>query len=186
MEKQRREEPGKKIEEERRSEKRKNQKKQDEGARKGRMSRNTGFFQCFVAPEGQTVGWLKRRVRSHLARWEMKNCRPLWHESHMEVWMSKKHQPRSTFGSWDVQKKSAQRLWCEARFEVKMSKISGVLEHGFGSWALEKVHAAVAQSAFPSQNRKNAPSSDHCLDVAKREFFLAGAMDCRTFSKALS
>ena len=31
-------------------------------------SRNTVFFQCFVAPEGRTVGLLKRRVRSHLGR----------------------------------------------------------------------------------------------------------------------
>ena len=33
-------------------------------------SRNTVFFQWFVAPEGQKVGSLKRRVRSQLARWE--------------------------------------------------------------------------------------------------------------------
>ena len=31
-------------------------------------SRFTVFFQRFVAPEGQKVGSLKRRVRSHLAR----------------------------------------------------------------------------------------------------------------------
>jgi len=31
-------------------------------------SRNTVFFQRFVAPEGRTVGTLKRRVRSQLAR----------------------------------------------------------------------------------------------------------------------
>jgi len=31
-------------------------------------SRNTVFFQWFVAPEGRKVGSLKRRVRSHLAR----------------------------------------------------------------------------------------------------------------------
>ena len=31
-------------------------------------SRNTGFFQCFVAPEGRKVGSLKRRVRRHLGR----------------------------------------------------------------------------------------------------------------------
>ena len=37
------------------------QKKEDAGAR-------TVCFQWFVAPEGQKVGSLKRRVRSHLAR----------------------------------------------------------------------------------------------------------------------
>ena len=30
------------------------------------------FFRCFVAPEGQTVGSLKRRVRSHLVGWDIK------------------------------------------------------------------------------------------------------------------
>ena len=31
-------------------------------------SRNTVFFQCFVAPEGRKVGSLKQRVRRHLGR----------------------------------------------------------------------------------------------------------------------
>ena len=38
-------------------------------------SRDTVFFQWFVAPEGRKVSSLKRRVRSQLARWEMKNVR---------------------------------------------------------------------------------------------------------------
>ena len=50
---------------------------------------NTVFFQWFVAPEGRKVGSLKRRVRSQLARWEMKNCTPLWREAHFEVKMYK-------------------------------------------------------------------------------------------------
>ena len=41
-------------------------------------SRNTVFFRGFVAPEGWKVGSLKRRVRRHLGRWEMKSCTPLW------------------------------------------------------------------------------------------------------------
>ena len=44
-------------------------------------SRNIVFFQWFVAPEGRKVGSLKRRVRSQLVRWEMKNCTPLWREA---------------------------------------------------------------------------------------------------------
>ena len=41
---------------------------------------------CFkVAPEGRKVGSLKRRVRSHLARWEMKSCTPLWREVETDV-----------------------------------------------------------------------------------------------------
>ena len=67
-------------------------------------SRNTVFFQWFVAPEGRKVGSLKRRVRSQLARREMKNCTPLWREAHFEVKMYKAHQLWTTFGSWDVEK----------------------------------------------------------------------------------
>ena len=67
-------------------------------------SRNTVFFQWFVAPEGRKVGSLKRRVRSQLARGEMKNCTPLWREAHFEVKMYKTHHGRTTFGSWDVEK----------------------------------------------------------------------------------
>ena len=67
-------------------------------------SRNTVFFQWFGAPEGRKVGSLKRRVRSQLARWEMKNCTPLWREAHFEVKMHKAHHYRTTFGSWDVEK----------------------------------------------------------------------------------
>ena len=67
-------------------------------------SRNSVFFKWFVAPEGRKVGSLKRRVPSHLARWEMKNCTPLWHEAHFEVKMYKAHHSRTIFGSWDVEK----------------------------------------------------------------------------------
>ena len=67
-------------------------------------SRNTVFFQWFVAPEGRKVGSLKRRVRSQLARWEMKICTPLWREAHFEVKMYKTHHARTTFGSWNVEK----------------------------------------------------------------------------------
>ena len=67
-------------------------------------SRNTVFFQWFVAPKGRKVGSLKQRVRSQLARGEMKNWKPLWREAHFEVKMYKTHQVRTTFGSWDVEK----------------------------------------------------------------------------------
>ena len=90
-------------------------------------SRNTVFFQWFGAPEGRKVGSLKRRVRSQLARWDMKKCTPLWREAHFQVKMYKTHQCRTTFGSSDV----------------------------------EKVHAVVARSTFPSQNAQNTRGSDH-------------------------
>ena len=80
-------------------------------------SRNTVFFKWFGAPEGRKVGSLQRRVRSQLARWEMKNCTPLWR--------------RDTFRSENVQNTSMSdhfwKLRCRksarrAHFEVKMYK----------------------------------------------------------------
>ena len=102
-------------------------------------SRNTVFFQWFGAPEGRKVGSLKRRVRSQLARWEMKNCTPLWREAHFEVKTYKTHQVRTTFGSCHV----------------------------------EKVHAVVARSTFPSENVQSTPAPDHfcalrCRKSARR------------------
>ena len=67
-------------------------------------SRNTVFFRGFVAPEGWKVGSLKRRVRRHLGRWEMKKCTPLWREAHLEVKCVKNWGVRSSFGSWDDEK----------------------------------------------------------------------------------
>ena len=67
-------------------------------------SRNTVFFKWFGAPEGRKVGSLKRRVRSQLARWEMKKCTPLWREARLQVKMYKAPQLRTTFGSCDVEK----------------------------------------------------------------------------------
>ena len=67
-------------------------------------SRNTVFFQWFVAQEGRKVGSLKRRVRSQLATGAMKNCSPLWREAHFQVKRYKTPQVRTTFGSWDVEK----------------------------------------------------------------------------------
>ena len=67
-------------------------------------SRNTVFFQWFVAQEGRKVGSLKRRVRRQLARWEMKSCTPLWREAHLQVKRYKAPQLRTTFGSCNAEK----------------------------------------------------------------------------------
>ena len=67
-------------------------------------SRNTVFFQWFVAPEGRKVGSLKRRVRRQLARWDMKKWTPLWREAHFQVEMDKTLEDRTTFGCCDVEK----------------------------------------------------------------------------------
>ena len=98
-------------------------------------SQFTVFFQWFGAREGLKVGSLKRRVRSQLARWEMKNCTPLWGEAHLQVNMYKTPGARSTFGSWDV----------------------------------EKVHAVVARSTFPSQNVQNTRGAGHFWQLRCRK-----------------
>ena len=70
-------------------------------------SRNTVFFHWFVSLEGRKVGSLKRRVRRHVARWEMKSCTPLWREAHLEIKMYKTPHVRTTFESWGVEKVNA-------------------------------------------------------------------------------
>ena len=84
-------------------------------------SRNTIFLHWFEAPEGRNVGSLKRRLRSHLARWEMRNWTPLWREEHFEVKMYKTHQVRTTFGSCDVGK-SARRCGVKHISKSKCAK----------------------------------------------------------------
>ena len=97
------------------SQRREEKKKEDQGRQrvirqkmqvreKVAKSRNAVFFQWFVAPEGRKVGSLKRRVQSHLARWEMKSCTTLWREAHFQVKMHKTHHVRTAVGSWGVKK----------------------------------------------------------------------------------
>ena len=164
MEKQMWEESERRRAEERRSEKRKNEKKEDAGAQKGRESRNTAFFQWFVAPESRKVGSLKRRVRSHVVRWEMESCMPLWREARFQGKMYTKHTSSGPLLEVEMSQKCTP-LWREAHFEVNMYK-THQLRTTFGSWDVEKVHAAVAQSTFGS-----------LLDV-QMSFRVAGAKDC--------
>ena len=99
---------------------------------------------------------------------------------------------RSTFRSQNVQntpwsdhfwklrcRKSARRCgakhiskWREAHFEVNMCKTHQV-RTTFGSWDVEKVHAVVARSTFPSQNVQTTTCSRHfwrfgCWKSARR------------------
>ena len=133
-------------------------------------SRNTVFFQWFVAPEGRKVGSLKRRVRSQLARWEMKSL-------HAVV-------ARSTFPSQNVQNTpGSDHFW-----KLRCRKVHAVVARStFPSqnvqntpfsdhfWKLRcrKVHAVVARSTFPSQNAQNTSVSDdfwklRCRKSARR------------------
>ena len=93
-------------------------------------SRNTVFFQWFEAPEGRKVGSLKRRVRSQLARWEMK----IWRRcgaKQISKWKCTKHTmvgalleahavvARSTFRSQNVKNtRGSDHFW---RFRCRKS-----------------------------------------------------------------
>ena len=121
-------------------------------------SRNTVFFRGFVAPEGWKVGSLKRRVRRHLGRWEMKSCTLLWCEADFAVKCVKNWEVRSTFGSWDVEKVHA--VVARSTFRSQNVQNTRGSDH-FWRFKVEKVHTVVARSTFRSQNVQNTPWSDH-------------------------
>ena len=88
-------------------------------------------------------------------------------------------------------------LWREAHFQVKMYK-THQLRTTFGSWDVEKVHAIVARSTFPSQNVQNTPGVRgrfRCRKSARRcgakhiqvkmshHIRVAGARDCAPCQK---
>ena len=64
--------------------------------------------------------------------------------------------------------KKCTRLWREAHFQVKMCKTHQV-RTTFGSWDVEKVHAVVARSTFPSQNVQNTAGPDHFWQLRCRK-----------------
>ena len=97
----------------------KSQKKEDAGARTGRKAAKHCVFRWFV-------GLLKRRVRSHVARWEIKSCTPLWREERFEA-KSWKNWGGSEFGA-PFEVKSVRR--CGAKH---MSKSKVEETEGFGA-----------------------------------------------------
>ena len=119
-----------------------------------------------MAPQGPKVGSLKRRLRSQLARWEMKNCTPLWREGklrcrksarrcgakHISKSKCAKHTSFGPLSEVEMSKKCTS-LCREANFEVKMHEANQV-RTTFGS-------CDVARSTFRSQNVKNTMGSDH-------------------------
>ena len=121
-----------------------------------------------------------------------KKCTPLWRKAHFQVIMYKTHNSQTTFGSSDVEKvhavvarstfpsQNAQKhLSSEALLDVEMSKKCTPLWHEahvqrkiykphqrrttFGSSDVERVHAVVARSTFPSQQCEKLTGPDHFL-----------------------
>ena len=217
MKKQRREEPEKRREEERRSKTRKSQTKMqvcEKVERSQNKVRNCRkwFFQRFVAPEGRKVGSLKRRVRSQLARWEMKKCTALWRGTFRSqkvqsislsehFWKLRCRKSARRCGAKHISKskvlkidgfgallevellKKRTALWREAHFQIKMRK-AHQLRSTFGSWDVQKVHAVVARSTLESRTAKNTTRADF-LDV-EALFCAAGTRDsapCQKWAK---
>ena len=87
-----------------------------------------------------------------------KKWTPLWREAHFQVKMYKTPMLRPLL---EVEMlKKCTLLWREAHFQVKMYK-THQLRTTFGGSDVEKVHAVVARSTFPSQNVQNTRGSDH-------------------------
>ena len=141
MEKQRWEEPRRRREEERRS-----------GAPKGRKSR---FTLMICGSRRSKRGSLKRRVRSHVVRWAMKN--------YIVV-------VRSKFGSKKAKntpvvlevKMSKSARHCGARHVSKPKAKNTTCSDHF-SWDVEKVHAVVAPSTLPSKRFEKLTGSELSL-----------------------
>ena len=99
-----------------------------------------------------------------------KKCTPLWRK-HISKSKCTKHYMFVPLLEVEMSKKCTP-LWREAHFQVKIYK-SHHARTTFGSCDVEKVHAVVARSTFPSQNAQNTPCSDHfwklrCRKSARR------------------
>ena len=70
---------------------------------------------------------------------------------------SPKRRVRSHLAKWGME--NCTQLWRQELFEVKMCK-THQRRTAFGSWDVEKVHAIVAWSTFPSQNAQNTAKHD--------------------------
>ena len=132
-------------------------------------SRNTVFFQWFVAPEGRKVGSLKRRVRSHLARWEMKNCTPFWRDANFQVKMYSDHfwklrrwkSARRCGAKHTLKSKCTKHTNIEPLLEVEMSKKCTPLWREAHS-EVKTYKAQHAQSTFGSWDVESTFGSEKC------------------------
>ena len=158
MEKQRWEESEKgRIREEKESRERVRRKKM-QVHEKAEKSLFTVFFQWCVAPEGRKVGSLKRRVGAIWPDERRKSARRCG-AKHMSKSKCTKHVRLEALSGMEMSKKCTP-LWREEHFQVKSVK-NWWVQTTFGSWDVEKVHAVVARSTFPSQNVKSTTCLGH-------------------------
>ena len=101
----------------------------------------------------------KHRSSGALLEVEMsKKSTQLWREAHFQVKMHKTPQLRSTFGSWDVEKKHA--IVAQSKIPSQNAQNTAAPEH-FWKLTCRKKHAIVARSTFPSQNAQNTAAPEH-------------------------
>ena len=133
-----------------------------------------------------------RQARSHFEIAIRNNGTPLWREAHLQVKTHKtphgslfalqiarscvakpickskrtKHHMLGPLFAFQMSKNRTQ-LWREAHLQVKMGKTpQGGTD--FGCYDLEKWNAAVAQSAFVSQDAQNTTCSGHFLNFSRK------------------
>ena len=188
--------------EERRSEKRKSKRTEDTDARKGRKVAKHCVFPMICGSGGSKSRLAKaagaepagqrrdEKLHAVVARstFPSENVQNTPFSDHFWKWRRRKSARRC--GAKHISKskctkhlsvgpllevemsKKCTPLWREAHFQVKMYK-TPQLRTTFGSCDIEKVHAVVARSTFPSQNVQNTRGSDHfwrlrCRKSARR------------------
>ena len=112
-------------------------------------SRNTVFFQWFVAPEGRKSRLAKAAGAEPAGQMSDEKLRTVVARSRFPSQNVQTHTRVGPLLEVEMSKKCTP-LWREAHFEVKMYKTHHV-RTTFGSWDVEKVHAVVARSTFRSQ-----------------------------------
>ena len=96
--------------------------RKSEERRCARKGRKVAIHGVSPTQEGRKVGSLKRRVRSQLARWEMKNCTPLWREASTFGSKQAKNTSRSEHFWKLTSRKSARRCGAKHIFMSKRAK----------------------------------------------------------------
>ena len=156
--------------------KRKSQKKEDAGARKGRKVAVHCVFPMVCGSGGSKSRLAKAAGAGAIWPDERRKSARRCGAKHMSKSKCTKHVRLEALSGMEMSKKCTP-LWREENFQVKSVK-NWWVQTTFGSWDVEKVHAVVARSTFPSQNVK----STTCLDI-QMSFRVAGARACAPCQK---
>ena len=138
--------------------------------RRGQRKEVSGGRKCRKVAIHYVLNSRKRRVRSHLARWEMQRfCKPLWREASLHKFAGEKVENTSRSEhfwklSYRKRSKKCMSLCRKARLEVKSAK-NWRGRTTLWSWDVERARAGMARSTFRSQEWKKSRGSEAVLDV---------------------